>query len=119
MDLPEENALVDSLSLDLEFDDVESPDVVEGSPKQGFVELGEIAGLEIGVWELREGVVTDTEVDEVFVVVAGEATVHVLDEQGDEIQEFQLSVGSTMRLVAGTKARWSVKDFIRKVYLAP
>ena len=38
---------------------------------------------EVGIWELTAGVVTDTEVAEVFVVISGSATIELLEVPGD------------------------------------
>nr|WP_245190325.1 cupin domain-containing protein [Leucobacter exalbidus] len=92
-------------------------DIVSGEPQQGFTELGSIAGAEVGIWELRSGVVTDTEVDELFIVLSGEATIEILS--GDDAgREVTVRTGDTMRLVGGTRTKWTVGDHIRKVYIA-
>nr|WP_125100397.1 cupin domain-containing protein [Leucobacter chromiireducens] len=99
-------------------------DVVSGDPAQGIVELGEIGGAETGVWELRGGTVTDTEVDELFVVLSGGATIELLSEPGINRdpgaapRTVKVGPGDVMRLVAGTRTRWTVADHIRKVYIA-
>lgn len=100
--------------LEVELEAVPAEDSVSGSPRQGVAELGEIGGCEVGIWELRDGVVTDTEVDELFVVLSGGATIELLDE--DRIVE--VGVGDVMRLVAGSRTRWTVTDHIRKVYIS-
>jgi len=93
---------------------VAAEDVDYGNPRQGALELGKIAGCEAGIWELRDGAVLDTEVDELFVVISGSATIKLLDEG----RSVDVKTGDVMRLTAGTKTRWIVKDHIRKVYLA-
>ena len=93
---------------------VPADEVDYGTPRQGSVELGTIGGCEAGIWELRDGAVLDTEVDEVFVVISGGATIKLLDER----RSVDVKTGDVMRLTAGTKTRWIVKDHIRKVYLA-
>lgn len=93
---------------------VPAEEVDYGSPRQGSLELGRIGGCETGIWELRDGAVLDTEVDEVFIVISGGATIKLLDEG----RSVDVKTGDVMRLTAGTKTRWIVKDHIRKVYLA-
>lgn len=85
-----------------------------GSPRQGLIEIGTVGGSETGIWELRGGAVLDTEVDEVFVVIAGNATIELLDEG----RTVEVKTGDVMRLVAGTRTRWTVPDRIRKIYIA-
>ncbi|MFD5224121.1 cupin domain-containing protein [Microbacterium sp. NPDC058342] len=89
-------------------------DIVSGSPRQGSVELGTIGDCTAGIWELQDGVVTDTEIDEVFVVISGGATIELLDEG----RSVEVKAGDVMRLAAGTRTRWIVEDHIRKIYLA-
>lgn len=89
-------------------------EVESGSPRQGTLELGSIGGCETGIWELRGGTVIDTEIDEVFVVISGEARIELLDES----RSVDVKTGDVMRLKAGTRSRWTVKDHIRKVYLS-
>lgn len=85
-----------------------------GTPRQGAVELGRLGNVEAGIWELRDGAVLDTEVDELFVVISGGATIKLLDEG----RSVEVKTGDVMRLTAGTRTRWIVKDHIRKIYLA-
>ena len=54
---------------------VAAEEVDYGSPRQGSVELGRLGNVETGIWELRDGAVLDTEVDELFVVISGGATI--------------------------------------------
>jgi len=93
---------------------VPAEEVDYGNPRQGVLELGKIGGAETGIWELRDGAVLDTEVDEIFVVISGGATIKLLDEG----RSVDVRTGDVMRLTAGTKTRWIVKDHIRKVYIA-
>ena len=50
----------------------------------------------------------------VFVVIAGNATIELLDEG----RTVEVKTGDVMRLVAGTRTRWTVPDRIRKIYIA-
>ncbi|QZY52881.1 cupin domain-containing protein [Leucobacter tenebrionis] len=120
--LPEgRNEAVRGLSLDVELEAVPADDVVSGEPRQGITELGGIGGVETGIWELRGGVVTDTETDELFVVLSGGARIELLEVPGhpeETGRTVEVGPGDVMRLVAGTRTRWSVEDHIRKVYIA-
>lgn len=100
---------VQSVDLSLE----PSPLIVAGSPSQGSSTFATVAGSEVGVWEMTPGTADDVEVDEVFVVVFGRATVTFLD--GGETIE--LSAGSLCRLYEGQRTRWVVTETLRKVYV--
>lgn len=113
--LPDDmNQVVSGTRAGVELEDVPAEDVVSGSPRQGVTELGAIGGVETGIWELRGGVVTDTEVDELFVVLSGSALIELLDED----RTVEVGPGDVMRLLAGSRTRWTVEDHIRKVYIA-
>lgn len=108
------NRAIAAISAPIELEAVPASEVEAGSPRQGVSELGEIGGCEAGIWELRAGTVTDTEVDEIFVVLSGSAVIEMLDE-GSRVE---VKAGDVMRLIAGTRTRWIVEDHIRKVYIA-
>lgn len=57
----------------------------------------------------------DIEIDEVFVVVAGEASVTLLDD-GRPVRVIQLRPGVVCRLEAGMATLWNVPRVLRKVY---
>ena len=88
--------------------------VVSGTPSAGLLPLAGLEGMEIGIWELTSGVVLDTEADEVFVVIAGDATVRFAD--GESIE---LRPGVIVRLYAGDRTEWLVRSPLRKVYVTP
>ncbi|MEJ6488343.1 cupin domain-containing protein [Leucobacter sp. USCH14] len=120
--LPEgRNAALHGTRLDVALDAVDAEETVAGSPHQGIAELGGIGGAELGVWELRGGTVTDTEVDEIFIVLSGGASIELLEVPGapeEAGRVFDVAAGDIMRLAAGTRTRWTVTDHIRKVYVA-
>jgi len=100
---------VQAVSLDL----ASAPMLVAGSPEQGSAPFATLAGSEVGIWEMTPGTADDVEVDEVFVVISGRATVTFLD--GGETIE--LSAGSLCRLHEGQRTRWVVAETLRKVYV--
>ena len=121
--LPEgHNIAVTGTAVDIALEAVPADDVVSGAPHQGVAPLGTLGGTAAGIWELREGVVTDTEVDEFFIVLSGEATIEFLAPDAPSgaaaAEPVTVRAGDVMRLVAGTRTRWTVTDHIRKVYLA-
>ncbi len=87
--------------------------VVQGEPTTGVVELGTFGGVEVGVWEITPGVVTDTEADELFVVLSGAGSVRFADDS-----VVVLGPGSLVRLAEGERTEWTITETLRKVYLA-
>ena len=87
--------------------------VVDGAPLTGSIDLDEDMG--IGVWEMTPGAMTDVEIDEVFVIVAGAATVEFVD---PALPAIELAPGAIVRLEAGMRTVWRVREALRKVYLA-
>jgi uncharacterized cupin superfamily protein len=102
---------VNALTVTLVHEPLPADQVVSGSPTTGSLVLDERDGREIGVWEMTPGVATDVEVDEVFVVLSGSATV-----EGVEAEPLELGPGSTVTLRAGTRTTWTVRETLRKIY---
>jgi uncharacterized cupin superfamily protein len=98
----------------VEHEAVASDQVVDGDPHTGLASLGRFGGLEIGVWEMTPGMMRDVETDEVFVVIAGAATV----EFTDGTASLTLTPGDVVRLAEGAETIWTVTETLRKVYLA-
>ena len=106
-------ALVSAGEVEVPLAPVPSAQVVAGSPSTGSVDLDEDMG--IGVWEMTPGAMSDVEIDEVFVVVAGSATVEFVD---PVLPSIELEAGAIVRLEAGMRTVWTVRETLRKVYLA-
>lgn len=87
--------------------------VPDSSARTAVHPLTEFGGLDVGVWEMTPGVMTDVEADEVFVVLSGAATV----EFADGTAPLTLHPGDVVRLAAGTETVWTVTETLRKVYL--
>jgi uncharacterized cupin superfamily protein len=104
--------VIDALTVVLEHGPLPADQVISGSPTTGSLVLDERAGREIGVWEMTPGVATDIELDEVFVVLAGSATV-----EGVEDAPIELGPGSTVTLTAGMRTTWTVRETLRKIYV--
>ena len=103
--------VTDAASLELDLEPLPTDQVVEGAPATGYVELTET----IGVWEHTPGTSTDVESDEVFVVLSGSATVSFDD---PALEPIELRSGSVARLTAGMRTVWTVRETLRKVYIA-
>lgn len=110
----EPNTSVRASALDLDLQPVAADQSVSGSPRTGVHTLTEFGGLEVGVWEMTPGVMSDVEADEVFVVLSGSATIDLAD--GGET--LNVVAGDVVRLAAGARTVWTVTETLRKVYLA-
>lgn len=91
--------------------DADAP--VSGEPATSTRPLGSIGGVDVGAWQIEPGVATDTEVDEMFVVLSGHGVVEF--EDGSTID---LAPGVVVHLRAGDRTRWSITEPLRKVYVA-
>jgi uncharacterized cupin superfamily protein len=76
-------------------------------------ELETTAMGEIGIWEIDPGTFHDVEVDEIFVVLSGRATIVV-----EGMSDVVVTAGDVVRLQAGAATTWIVTERLRKVYLA-
>ncbi len=81
----------------------------------GSVALAPIAGVEVGVWECTPGVSTDTETDEVFVVLSGHAHIEFVL---PSLPAIEVGPGDLVRLETGMQTVWTVTETLRKVYVA-
>lgn len=100
--------------LEVPLEQLPAEKAVAGSPRAGVVPLPGVAGLAVGVWEHTAGCSSDVEVDEVFVVLSGRATVEV--EGGPALE---LGPGDLCVLEAGARTRWTVHEDLRKVFVCP
>ena len=109
--------VVQATTIALEHEPLPPDQVVAGAPTTGFAMLVEASpersGPEIGVWEMTPGIATDVEVDEVFVVLAGRATVLM-----PGLDAVELAPGSVGQLTAGMATTWTVHETLRKIYVA-
>jgi uncharacterized protein len=106
----------DLLAAALTHDPLPDDEVVSGAPTTATLPLGALAaadGVEIGIWEMGEGVARDTEADEVFVVLSGSGVVAFAD--GTTVA---LRPGVAVRLHAGERTTWTVTERLRKLYVA-
>lgn len=99
--------------LQLPLRDVPVAQRIAGSPRTGAASLGRFGGVNVGVWEMTPGTMSDTEVDEIFVVLHGAATVEFSDRAS-----MKLAPGDVVRLYAGQQTVWNVTETLRKVYIS-
>jgi uncharacterized cupin superfamily protein len=105
--------MVDVMSLELEPEALDPSQVVAGAPTLGNRTLFESDDGRVirGVWECTPGICKDVEQDELFVVVAGHASVVV--EGGPTLL---LAPGVAGILERGARTVWTVTETLRKVY---
>ncbi|WP_329394075.1 cupin domain-containing protein [Streptomyces lydicus] len=98
---------------DLEPDPLDPSQIVSGEPVvTGKVLWESQDGRQIrGIWQITPGVVTDTEANELFVVVSGRATIEV---EGGSVLE--VGPGDACILREGDRTRWTVHETLRKAY---
>ncbi|MXM64489.1 DUF861 domain-containing protein [Streptomyces sp. HUCO-GS316] len=98
---------------ELEPEPLAPEQIVSGTPEvSGKVVWESADGRRIrGIWQITPGVVTDTEADELFVVLSGSATIEVAD--GPTLT---VGPGDMAVLRAGDRTTWTVHETLRKVY---
>ena len=103
-----------ALAAELEHSPVPPEQTVAGTPTTAVLDLGTIGEQEWGVWEMTPGTMTDTEVEELFVVIAGRGTMRLID-AGETLE---LAPGTVGRLTAGARTEWRVTETLRKIWVA-
>ncbi len=98
---------------DLEPEALDPAQIVSGEPVvTGKVLWESPDGRQIrGIWQITPGVVTDTEANELFVVVSGRATIEV---EGGSVLE--VGPGDACVLREGDHTQWTVHETLRKAY---
>jgi uncharacterized cupin superfamily protein len=104
---------LDTSTLELQPAPLDPSQVVEGSPEISECVVWESPdGLRArGVWQITPGVVTDVEVDELFVVVSGRATIEI-----DGGPTIEVGPGDLCVLETGVRTTWHVHETLRKVF---
>ncbi|MFE7777313.1 cupin domain-containing protein [Streptomyces sp. NPDC057445] len=99
--------------VELEAEPLDPGQIVSGEPVvTGKVLWESEDGKQLrGIWQITPGVVTDTEADELFVVVSGRATIEV--EGGDTLD---VGPGDACVLREGDRTTWTVHETLRKAY---
>ena len=110
----------DAAALELLHEPLPAASVVSGMPTTATLPLATVGtapdhGVEFGVWEMTPGTATDTEADEVFVVLSGRATIRFIS---PALPTLEVGAGSVVRLAAGMQTEWTVTETLRKVYVA-
>lgn len=105
---------VDAGALALSHEPLPVDEVLAGAPTAAVRELATLGGIEIGVWEMTPGTATDTEADEVFVVLSGRATIAFAS---SGLPDLEVGPGSVVRLAEGMRTTWTVTETLRKIYI--
>lgn len=105
----------DAAALALVHEPLPAAEVIEGSPTTAVHALATLGGTEVGIWEMTPGTASDTETDEVFVVLAGRARIAFDD---PELPDLEVGPGSVVRLAEGQRTVWTVTETLRKIYIA-
>ncbi|WP_330179147.1 cupin domain-containing protein [Nocardia sp. NBC_01503] len=94
-------------------DPLDPAQIISGTPEVSGLVLWESAdgARTHGIWQITPGVVTDTEADELFVVLSGRATVAI--EGGATLE---VGPGDACVLREGDRTTWTVHETLRKVY---
>ncbi|MDH6706493.1 putative cupin superfamily protein [Kitasatospora sp. MAA19] len=100
-------------TADLEPDPLDPAQIVSGTPEVSGRVLSESPdGRQLrGIWQITPGVVTDTEADEMFVVLSGRATIEI--EGGPTLE---VGPGDCAVLREGDRTTWTVHETLRKAY---
>jgi len=104
---------LDALTLPLDPAPLDPRNILAGNPAVSWKTLWRSPDgrSERGIWQITPGTVSDVEVDEMFVVLTGKATVTV--EGGPTLV---LAPGSVGMLTAGDRTVWQVTETLRKAY---
>lgn len=98
---------------DSPFESLPAANVIDGAPTTSTRELwNEVGPVEAGVWTITPGVARDTEAREVFVVLAGRATITI----GDGAPR-TVTTGDVVSFEEGDETVWEVHETLRKFYV--
>lgn len=113
----EPGGMMSATGVDVSVERLGKDLTASGTPRAGAVTMAvlEPSGVEIGVWEHTPGVSTDTEVDEVLIVLSGRGRIDFIE---PELPSLIIGPGDVVRLAAGMRTRWTVTETLRKVYIS-
>ncbi len=106
---------VDAVALPLVHEPLPTDDVLLGQPTTATHVLAMLGEVEVGIWEMTPGTASDTENDEVFVVLSGHARIEFVE---PALPAIEVGPGSVVRLAEGQRTAWTVTETLRKIYIA-
>lgn len=104
--------VIHAARLPLDWEPVDPTQSVAGEPQVGSADVAVAPGVEVGVWSHTAGVSTDTESDEVFVVLAGRASIAFPDGTVIDVAPGDIGI-----LPPGAQTTWTIHEELRKVYV--
>lgn len=104
--------VIHAARLALDWAPVDPAQSVSGDPRAGSAQVASLPGIEVGVWSHTPGVSTDTEADEVFVVLSGSARITFADDTVLDVGPGDIGV-----LPRGAQTTWTIHEELRKVYV--
>lgn len=105
---------VDAATVPLAHEPLPADEVLIGRPTTATHTLARLGEVEIGIWEMTPGTASDTEADEVFVVLSGHARIEFVE---PPLPAIEVGPGSVVRLAEGHRTAWTVTETLRKIYL--
>lgn len=106
---------VHAATVSLAHEPLPADEVLIGRPTAATHALARLGEVEVGIWEMTPGTASDTEADEVFVVLAGHARIEFVE---PPLPAIEVGPGSVVRLTEGQRTVWTVTETLRKVYIA-
>lgn len=106
---------VDAAALALVHAPLPADEVILGRPTTAVHALTTVGDVEVGIWEMTPGTASDTEADEVFVVLSGHARIEFVE---PALPAIEVDPGSVVRLSEGQRTVWTVTETLRKIYIA-
>jgi uncharacterized cupin superfamily protein len=106
---------IPGLVSDTAFEEVpvDADQIISGSPVTTTRPLGASAGpVELGIWTISVGTVTDIEAAETFVVLSGLAVLTVNDQT-----PYPIGAGDIVTFDEGDRTVWDVREPLRKFYV--
>lgn len=95
----------------LEPEELDPSQIILGNPEVSSLTLLEKNGTESGLWRITPGEVTDTEVEESFLVLEGRATIEYKDGRA-----FTVGPGDTHHFKGGEETTWKVDETLLKAF---
>jgi uncharacterized cupin superfamily protein len=106
---------VDAAVVPLAHAPLPADEVLIGRPTSATHPLATLGEVEVGIWEMTPGTASDTEADEVFVVLSGHARIEFVE---PALPAIEIDPGSVVRLSEGQRTVWTVTETLRKIYIA-